>query len=166
MNAPKPKISEILSRLNIPPGRRGRTICPIHQGENKQAFSYNDDKGIWYCFRCGSGGDSIDLVKKCLQVDFQGALNWLGIDNGEYSIPNPEKWDKGKRWHKVLEREREMREEFRIRQQLEIFGMRRLRSDPDSATGWNLLSAAYLGRTLPALEDDLDELMNLIPREI
>jgi len=57
-----PAISRILSQLGIKPGRRGRTACPIHRGDNQQAFSYDDDKGYWHCFRCNKGGDAVRLV--------------------------------------------------------------------------------------------------------
>jgi hypothetical protein len=44
--------------------RRGRCACPIHGGDNPDAFSVANGKG-WHCFtgECGSG-DGVDLVRR------------------------------------------------------------------------------------------------------
>lgn len=45
--------------------RRGRCACPLHGGENGQAFSVTDGKG-WHCHTgCGGiGGDGVDFVRR------------------------------------------------------------------------------------------------------
>lgn len=54
-------IFDVLEGHGWPTGRYGRTTCPIHGGDNRQAFSYTDDR--WYCFACGAGGG----IKKLLE---------------------------------------------------------------------------------------------------
>jgi DNA primase len=158
-----PSISEILRRLDIPPGRRGRTICPIHRGDNPQAFSYSDDKGQWFCFRCGVGGDAIRLIELALDIDFNRALTWLGIQPGIPQKPDPavirrQKIRQGlQNWTRFLERK--LRDEFYIRSNNEYHGKRRLRSNPEDRIGWEMLSIAYKGIPLNELESWLDLLI-------
>jgi hypothetical protein len=158
-----PPISSILSHLGIAPGRHGRTQCPIHQGENKQAFSYNDDKGQWFCFRCGFGGDAIDLVKHSLDLDFKSALRWLGLEPRSIKAPDPaivrkRRVRQGLRcWaHKL---QRRLRDEFYYRTKIEYYGTRRLKADPEDEIGWSLLEIAYKGAPLDELERILDLLI-------
>jgi hypothetical protein len=48
-------IEDILATVGHPLGQRGRTTCPLHQGKNPSAFSYNAT--TWFCFSgCGGGG--------------------------------------------------------------------------------------------------------------
>lgn len=44
--------------------RRGRCACPLHGGDNQEAFSVANGKG-WHCFTgdCGSG-DGVELVRR------------------------------------------------------------------------------------------------------
>jgi hypothetical protein len=158
-----PSISLILSHLDIPPGRRGRTRCPIHKGDNAQVFSYDDSKGRWFCFRCGIGGDAIALVENALDLDFKGALCWIGLTPGQPPKLHPEaerrKLAKAglTAWAKKMGRE--LRDEFYLRSMIEFHGTRRLRSNPDDFIGWWLLSIAYNGVPLCELERRLDLLI-------
>jgi len=44
--------------------RRGRARCPIHGGDNPEAFSVTAGKG-WHCHtQCATGGDGVDLVRR------------------------------------------------------------------------------------------------------
>jgi hypothetical protein len=159
------RISEILSRLGIQLGQNRRNHCPIHRGDNAQAFSYDDEKGVWFCFRCGFGGDAIELVKKALDLDFKTALQWLGIEAGKPITTNRIKPENFSRFAYLLERQRELSNEFRIRKIIEGQALTRFRSDPNSEIGWQLLEVAYCRPGLDALEYELDELFELIPRE-
>jgi len=51
-------IPEVLRRAGHPEGRRWgerwRTTCPLHRGQNEQAFSYTLE--VWHCFRCDESG--------------------------------------------------------------------------------------------------------------
>jgi DNA primase len=155
-----PRISDILSRLRVPPGRRGRTCCPIHQGDNPQAFSYDDEKGQWYCFRCGLGGDAVELVKKSLDVNFKEALQWLDIAPGTSSILDPESLRRKKvrdglrKWAHTTARE--LRFEHYLRIRVIEAAKRRLKRDEEDEWAWNWLAWAYTG--LEAIAYKLDML--------
>lgn len=155
-----PSISDILSRLRVSPGRRGRTRCPIHQGDNAQAFSYDDAKGQWYCFRCGFGGDAVQLVKRSLDVDFKEALQWLGITPGRPSMPDPESLRRNKvrnglrQWARKTARE--LRDEHYVRIRAIAAAERRLKRDEEDEWAWNWLAWAYTG--LEAITYKLDML--------
>ncbi len=161
-----PAISELLSRLDIPPGRRGRTRCPIHRGNNEQAFSYSNERGLWHCFRCGVGGDALDLVKRSLNVDFKGALLWLGIEPRR-PLQDPEavkrQEQQRQEWACLLRHQPELRERFRIRGLIAFYGGEYRRDG--NPLGWRLLHEAYRDRPLAAIEHELDELLETIPRE-
>jgi DNA primase len=43
--------------------KRHRARCPIHGGDNPQAFALTPSKGLWYCHACGVGGDAVDFVR-------------------------------------------------------------------------------------------------------
>ena len=39
--------------------------CPVHGGDNPQAFVVSLSKNLWHCFtKCNTGGDVIDLVRR------------------------------------------------------------------------------------------------------
>jgi len=163
-----PIISNILFRLDIPLGRRGRTRCPIHRGDNHQAFSYDDKKGQWYCFRCGIGGDAIELVKKALDLDFKRALQWLGIEpsaNLGTIVPSRKSSASNPKIAQQLKLQRILRDEFRTRNLIEKYGLKHLRLDPNSSIGWELLATAYSRPGLEAIQYQLDQLLEEIPRE-
>lgn len=46
-----------------PSGGSLRGRCPIHAGDNQGAFLVDSDQRRWYCFRCSTGGDVIDLCR-------------------------------------------------------------------------------------------------------
>jgi len=48
-------VADVLADIGWPVGDHGRTRCPLHEGQNAQAFSYTEDQ--WFCFAgCGGGG--------------------------------------------------------------------------------------------------------------
>lgn len=74
-----------------------RCSCPIHDGDNKTAFSYNVEKGYWACYTNHCHEDSSDivgLVQKILSKEkhttFIEAINWikdkLKIELSEQSV--------------------------------------------------------------------------------
>lgn len=38
--------------------------CPLHSGDNRNAFHVNTDKNVWHCFTSCGGGNILDLVMK------------------------------------------------------------------------------------------------------
>lgn len=83
--------SEII-RLYLPLDRRGKgylALCPFHN-DSKPSLTVNDDKGLFRCFACDTGGDAISFVQKFRNLDFLAALEEIAT---KLSIPLPEKKD-------------------------------------------------------------------------
>ena len=60
--------------------RRGRNyfgLCPFHQ-EKTPSFSVAPDKGIYHCFGCGVGGNSINFIMEHEKLSFVEAVRQLG----------------------------------------------------------------------------------------
>jgi hypothetical protein len=57
--------------------------------EKTPSFSVDADRGLWFCFGCSEGGDTIRLIERAHGTNFQGALKILGIDGASYK-PDPE----------------------------------------------------------------------------
>jgi DNA primase len=51
--------------------------CPFHE-ERTPSFSVNPMDKLFYCFGCGKGGDLISFVRETENLDFAGAIEWLG----------------------------------------------------------------------------------------
>lgn len=51
-------------------------LCPFHS-ERTPSFSVSPTKGIFKCFGCGQGGDSVTFVREFLKLDYREALLWL-----------------------------------------------------------------------------------------
>jgi DNA primase len=52
--------------------------CPIHGGDNPNAFVVSLAKNTWYCFtQCNSGGDLVDLARKLNNFTFRQAALYL-----------------------------------------------------------------------------------------
>jgi hypothetical protein len=64
-------------------GNHGRCACPLHGGNDTNAFSvyHKDGRDLWKCFSgdCG-GGDVIEFVQKWQGVNFRDACAFLGGD--------------------------------------------------------------------------------------
>src|SRR5262249_15190205 len=62
-------------------GREYLGTCPLHS-EKTPSFRVNADRGLFYCFGCGTGGDAIRFVELVEGVDFKKALQILGMAKG------------------------------------------------------------------------------------
>jgi DNA primase len=52
--------------------------CPVHGGDNPNAFVISLSKNIWHCFtRCNTGGDVIDLVRRLYGKDYRQTAKLL-----------------------------------------------------------------------------------------
>lgn len=61
-------------------GRSWRGPCPIHGGDNPQAFSFSSRHGRFYCFtHCGSVGNYIQAYQKAKKVSYERALRDLAV---------------------------------------------------------------------------------------
>jgi DNA primase len=66
-------------------GRRYQGLCPLHK-EKTPSFSVDPVQGLFYCFGCGVGGDSIKLHMLATGDDFPAANEALAQ---RYGIPLP-----------------------------------------------------------------------------
>lgn len=66
-------------------GRRYQGLCPLHK-EKTPSFSVDPVQGLFYCFGCGAGGDSIKLHMLATGDDFPAAIETLAQ---RYGIPLP-----------------------------------------------------------------------------
>ncbi|WP_338762693.1 DNA primase [Bernardetia sp. ABR2-2B] len=67
-------------------GASFKACCPFHQ-EKTPSFVVTPSKGIFKCFGCGKGGDSITFVMEHESMSYPEALRFLA---GKYSITIPE----------------------------------------------------------------------------
>src|SRR6187455_1491423 len=73
-------------------GSRYTGLCPFHN-ERTPSFGVSPERGTFKCFGCGEGGDAITFVEKKENLDFVGAIEWLGDRFGvqlEYEETSPE----------------------------------------------------------------------------
>lgn len=66
-------------------GKRSSGLCPLHK-EKTPSFSVDSDRGLFYCFGCGQGGDAIRLHMLLSGDDFPAAIETLAR---RYGIPLP-----------------------------------------------------------------------------
>jgi hypothetical protein len=156
-----PTIESVLRELGVQPGRHNRSRCPIHGGDNPTALSFDDEKGVWYCHRCGVGGDVIDLVENALKTDFKGALSSLGVSGSRKprkhrlkAVRQREAVDRLKQWGRHTGRQ--LRSQFFKRTRIIRYAQQKLQEDPESDLGWSLLAVAFDGE--PQNEFLLDEI--------
>jgi len=62
-------------------GRSFSGLCPFH-AERSPSFSVNAEEGLYYCFGCGVGGDSINFLREKEQIDFVPAVEALAAKCG------------------------------------------------------------------------------------
>jgi len=65
------------TQLRRASGSRYTGRCPFHE-ERTPSFSVNPVDKLYYCFGCGKGGDLISFVRETENLDFVGAIEWLG----------------------------------------------------------------------------------------
>ncbi len=57
-------------------GRRWTGLCPFHD-EKTPSFSVDPERGLYYCFGCHAGGDTIRFVMEIEHLDFVEAVETL-----------------------------------------------------------------------------------------
>ncbi len=67
--------------LVAPLRRRGQRLvgpCPVHGGDNPQAFVVDLARNIWHCFtHCQGGGDVVELVRRMHRVGYRQSALYL-----------------------------------------------------------------------------------------
>jgi DNA primase len=79
--------------------------CPFHE-ERTPSFSVNPVEKFYYCFGCGAKGDVITFVRETEQLDFAGAVEWLGDRFNvqiEYEETSPEQDARRRRRERLLD---------------------------------------------------------------
>src|SRR5512143_2200215 len=59
--------------------KRGATysgLCPFHQ-EKTPSFTVSAEKGLYYCFGCGEGGDIVRFIERAENLSFSEAIEQL-----------------------------------------------------------------------------------------
>jgi len=54
-------------------GKNWMACCPFHK-EKSASFSVNEQKGFYYCFGCGAGGDAVNFVAEYESLKFRDAV--------------------------------------------------------------------------------------------
>lgn len=89
----KANIIDVCKRMGVNVRQMGggeyKALCPLHD-EDTPSFNVNPDKGLFYCFGCGRGGDVIELVKETLHLSFAESLailaEWFDIEYEENDL--------------------------------------------------------------------------------
>lgn len=88
------RINDILELLDVPFKERYHSLvgaCPVHLGDNKNAFSWHIDRGIWKCWSRGCdsqyGSTIFGLVAGIKQITFSEAIRWIREFIGEAITP-------------------------------------------------------------------------------
>jgi DNA primase len=57
-------------------GEQLRGPCPVHQSRTptSRSFAAHLGKGMWHCFRCGAGGNVLDLWVAVIKLPFYAAV--------------------------------------------------------------------------------------------
>ncbi len=86
-------------------GARYLGRCPFHE-ERTPSFSVNAADKFYYCFGCGAKGDLITFVRETEQLDFAGAIEWLGDRFNvqiEYEETSPQQDARRRRRERLLD---------------------------------------------------------------
>lgn len=73
-------------------GRSHKGLCPFHR-EKTPSFHVDRDKGMFYCFGCGTGGDVFKFVMLIERMSFPEAVESIA---SRYGIQLPRKKEKAK----------------------------------------------------------------------
>ncbi len=71
-------------------GRNYSGLCPFHS-EKTPSFNVDNDKGLFYCFGCGKGGNVINFLMDIKGESFIEIITYL---REKYNIPVSDDWNK------------------------------------------------------------------------
>jgi DNA primase len=100
------RLAEVLELLGFEPSaRRGdqlRGPCPVHGSRTptSRSFAADGGKNLWHCFRCGAGGNALDLWVAVTRQPLHAAVidlcrrlgrdvPWLRRAQQEQRMPEP-----------------------------------------------------------------------------
>jgi DNA primase len=92
-------LTQVLDLVGFTPttrcGPQLRGPCPVHQSKSprSRSFAANVEKNCWHCFRCGAGGNALDLYLAVTKLPvYEGTLELcarLGISAPRRSSRSP-----------------------------------------------------------------------------
>ena len=68
-------IVQILNKLGVKVTSKTHSNCPMHSSVGEKCLNYTDNK--WYCFHCGMGGYSQNLIMAAKKCSWKEARDWL-----------------------------------------------------------------------------------------
>ena len=74
------RLADVLDLAGFTPttrhGAQLRGPCPVHRSRSaaSRSFAAHLDKGVWHCFRCGAGGNALDLWAAVTQQTLHAAV--------------------------------------------------------------------------------------------
>jgi DNA primase len=74
------RLAAVLELLGFEPHTRAgdqlRGPCPVHgsRSATSRSFAAHLGKNVWYCFRCGAGGNALDLWATVTRQDLHAAV--------------------------------------------------------------------------------------------
>ncbi|PLS19771.1 DNA primase [Bacillus sp. M6-12] len=79
-------------------GGYSKGLCPFHNDGKLGSFVGTDSKGIWKCFSCGVGGDTVKFVALHDNINYLEAAFKLGLEYGIISSAQYEEYFERKRY--------------------------------------------------------------------
>src|SRR5471032_1582860 len=75
-----------------PAGKSHKVLCPLHR-EKTPSFTVDRDKGLFYCFGCGVGGDVFKFLALTERFTFPEAVEHVSARVG-IELPRKKKGEK------------------------------------------------------------------------
>jgi len=78
------RIDDVVSSyVTLKPAGAGtlKGLCPFHD-EKTPSFQVTPARGLYYCFGCGKGGDTVDFVQEINNLSFREAVEFLADKYG------------------------------------------------------------------------------------
>lgn len=80
-------------------GVHKEALCPFHNDKKLGSFKVTPSKGMWYCFTCETGGDSISFVKEYYGLEYMPAIFKIGVEFGLISQSDYEEYFEKRRFN-------------------------------------------------------------------
>ncbi|MEM0989695.1 MAG: CHC2 zinc finger domain-containing protein [Pseudomonadota bacterium] len=99
-------IGEVADRLGLDLKRSGKQMrgkCPVCEGSGDRNLVITPEKGVYYCFSDGKGGDVIALVAHVKGLGAKEAAAWIAGDTCQQSKTDPKEKKGSERGFKPLD---------------------------------------------------------------
>lgn len=75
--------------------------CPFHEDTTHPNLSLDNEKGLWYCFACAEGGNTVQFIMKAKKLAFADAMAWLNGDKTLKKTKYVPRYDERRYWKKL-----------------------------------------------------------------